>query len=68
LQARRAALEAQRAEQAAAIERANRAQAYRQGNNGCPIGTHYRYIDCQTSSAPECVHIGGNGGYACARN
>lgn len=68
LAAQRAASNARRAAEAEAIERSRRAQAYSSANNGCPIGTHSQYFDCQTSSAPQCLHIGGNGGYACVRD
>lgn len=54
--------------QAAVIERGRQAEAYRQANRGCNPGTHYQCFNCQTSNAPECVHIGGNGGCLCVRN
>jgi|HubBroStandDraft_6_1064221.scaffolds.fasta_scaffold910976_1 hypothetical protein len=63
-----AEIEAQAAAQAAAIERARQAEAYRQANHGCNPGTHFQCFNCQTSNAPECQHIGGNGGCLCVRN
>ena len=54
--------------QAAEMERARQAEAYRQANRGCNPGTHYQCFNCQTSNAPECLHIGGNGGCLCVRN
>ncbi len=54
--------------QTADIERARQAEAYRQTNRGCNPGTHYQCFNCQTSNAPECLHIGGNGGCLCVRN
>lgn len=61
---RQAEIEAQSAE----IEKARQAESYRRANRGCNPGTHYQCFNCQTSSAPECVHIGGNGGCLCVRN
>ena len=54
--------------QAAQIERARQAEAYRQANRGCNPGTHYQCFNCQTSNAPQCQYIGGNGGCGCFRD
>ncbi len=47
-------------------ELAQRRAAWRSTHNGCDLGTYYRCCNCQTSNAPECLHIGGNGGCLCA--
>jgi hypothetical protein len=54
--------------QAAEMEKGRQAEAYRQANHGCSPGSHYQCFNCQTSSAPECQRIGGNGGCLCVRN
>jgi hypothetical protein len=40
-------------------------EEWRRTHGGCNYPTHSQYFDCQRTSAPECIHIGGNGGYAC---
>ena len=64
------AAEIERARQAEAYrnERARQAEAYRQANRGCNPGTHYQCFNCQTSNAPQCQNIGGNGGCLCVRD
>ena len=41
---------------------------WRRTHNGCNIGTRYACFDCQHTNAPECIHIGGNGGCLCVPN
>jgi hypothetical protein len=65
---RRRQKQAETEAQAAEIERGRQAEAYRRQNRGCNPGTHYQCFNCQTSNAPECIHIGGNGGCLCVRN
>jgi hypothetical protein len=65
---RRRQKQAESEAQAADIERGRQAEAYRRANRGCNPGTHYQCFNCQTGNAPECIHIGGNGGCLCVRN
>ncbi|HTV30339.1 MAG TPA: hypothetical protein VMF32_21500 [Xanthobacteraceae bacterium] len=46
-------------------ELAQRRASWRGSHNGCDLGTYYRCFNCQTGNAPECLHIGGNGGCLC---
>jgi hypothetical protein len=58
----------QQRQQQQARDREQARMEWRRTHNGCDIGTHQQYFDCQRTSAPECIHIGGNGGYACVRD
>ncbi len=65
-------LDAQRKQQEQQLQQARQreqAQAeWRRTHNGCNIGTRWACFDCQRTNAPECIHIGGNGGCLCVPN
>lgn len=41
---------------------------WRRTHNGCNLGMRWACFDCQRTNAPECIHIGGNGGCLCVPN
>jgi hypothetical protein len=58
----------QEEEQRLARKREQAQDEWRRTHNGCNIGFRWACFDCQRTNAPECIHIGGNGGCLCVRN
>jgi type IV secretory pathway VirB10-like protein len=58
----------QEQQQALARQRDQQQNEWRRTHNGCNIGMRWACFDCQRTNAPECIHIGGNGGCGCFPN